>query len=262
MSETTGYSRSGPRMSTGFTLIELLVVISIIALLIGILLPALGAARKSAISLQCLSQERQFGMSLSMFAEDHKDFLPKAWFNDSPGRLGVDNDTDWGFREPNWGWDFVLWDGYLGRNTQVFRDPADEDTTTRLTGVATAVEEIPASYRYNISDLLDERHSIRVDDVVQPTESIRILDGAPGKLKEQWHHVATWENGLAGLVGPTLKDNVALDRHPGNANYTFADGHAASTSWEDTWKGLMTLAQASGQKTMWRQNFEGKPDRY
>jgi len=243
---------------TGFTLIELLVVISIIALLVGILLPALGAARKSAMSLQCLTQERQFGMGLSMFADDHKGFLPKAWFNSGPTRF----DTSWGFKDPDWGWDFILWDGYLGRNTQVFRDPADDgETTTRHN---TQVD-LPASYRYNISDLpgpIGPYEALRVDDLPSPSESIRILDGAAGKFKLQWHHVATWESSLSGLVGPTLVDNVALDRHPGNPNYTFADGHAASTSWIDTWKGFETLAEASGQQTMWRQNFDGRPDRY
>ncbi len=56
----------------GFTLIELLVVISIIALLVGILLPALGAARKTAQNSQCLSNVRQMDTSAMAFAADHK----------------------------------------------------------------------------------------------------------------------------------------------------------------------------------------------
>jgi len=57
---------------TGFTLIELLVVISIIALLVGILLPALGAARKTAQNSQCLSNVRQMNTGAMSFAADHR----------------------------------------------------------------------------------------------------------------------------------------------------------------------------------------------
>ncbi len=60
------------RGRTGFTLIELLVVISIIALLVGILLPALGAARRTAQNSQCLSNIRQMDTAAMSFAADHR----------------------------------------------------------------------------------------------------------------------------------------------------------------------------------------------
>jgi prepilin-type N-terminal cleavage/methylation domain-containing protein/prepilin-type processing-associated H-X9-DG protein len=65
----------------GFTLIELLVVISIIALLIGILLPALGAARNSARNAQCLSNIRQMGIALQNYAAENQDLFPPNFTN-------------------------------------------------------------------------------------------------------------------------------------------------------------------------------------
>ena len=66
----------GRRTRVGFTLIELLVVIAIIALLIGILLPALGKARKQAQKAACLSNCRQMGLIMSLYARDYNGGFP------------------------------------------------------------------------------------------------------------------------------------------------------------------------------------------
>lgn len=63
------------RLQKGFTLIELLIVIAIIALLVGILLPALSEARKVARKSICESNMRQFGVAVNNYATDFTDRL-------------------------------------------------------------------------------------------------------------------------------------------------------------------------------------------
>ncbi len=63
----------------GFTLIELLVVIAIIGLLIGVLLPALGASRRAAVRTQSMSNQRQLVIGLVTYAHDHDDRVPLGY---------------------------------------------------------------------------------------------------------------------------------------------------------------------------------------
>ncbi|MCC6322058.1 MAG: prepilin-type N-terminal cleavage/methylation domain-containing protein [Phycisphaerales bacterium] len=76
----------------GFTLIELLVVIAIIALLVAILLPALGAAREQGRITHCLANQHSLAQSTVLYSNDYKDHMVSAW---TDTRVQAESWVDW-----------------------------------------------------------------------------------------------------------------------------------------------------------------------
>ncbi len=241
---------------TGFTLIELIVVVSITALLLAILLPALGGSRQQAKSVLCSSNIKQLLAGLMMYETENRT-LPHAFHysrgGPPPGGYAGNNTYD----PPGWWWFNYTTDYRRKEKNKALWCPANKIKNIELKayvlhgnyGVNQSLCKIPEN-----SSALDKEFTgtpLRTSDIRQPSRTLLVVDCGYSMIN-WWHATPSPPTALGntsiedtayipGLkinsgrkLWPGQQDDAINGRHPGKTvNVGFASGHAARLDVDD-----------------------------
>ena len=233
-----------------FTLIELLVVIAIIAILAAILFPVFSQAKAAAKKIACLSNSRSMGMATHLYMQDFDDRYPQVKAT-STSQPQID-DADGGIEDPDLGsvFDFIF--PYTGQGRKdpdlnfkqtLYSCPTDPNPfdpkcpTVYLPGGPNVISYMVNGYFvWGLTETEISNVSQLVLYAERRSEASNGVDPYCDDIYHPWFYPPANPETPEGFNEmDELTGAVAATRHMGGSNFTFADGHAASKKWTQTW---------------------------